>query len=645
MNTEFRIKNFRVFDEEGVTLDIKPITILTGCNSSGKSSIVKAISLLSQFVQNIIDAKKDGRPIKLNEYKLDFTVAPNNLLGDFGKIVNKNAKDKTITFAYKVYSSLLCEEVEIEYTFGELENDFLHNGYLRSVVIRNSNSEVLFSSSDDETLIDYILLKLGLGKWIENRNHNSRVQDIFGDVHFNEKQIANDMIQHDLIAYMPFLDELDGLEKKEVEKTLLNRLEKKFKKKFLETVKLSANLSEDIRKYILSTLKKDSDIICDMKLELLNDKELLNHYYLFRKESYRRQIRFVTDLYMKSEFRLFSDYLRSIEKKKLSPFHGLDLSRKIFSNKDFNWLNIILDPESEYYSIISILRMVCSNDEENHYWIKERENQNLATDFVPFYLMNECVSNVLTEILSDSIMEAISYISSDLVTVKRLYSFDAKDDFTILLKEYLEKRNQHNSERVANILAYYDNPFELRMGDFTNKWLQQFGIAHHMIVESIKEGAGVQIRIYESEEDKIGRISADYGYGVTQLIALLLSIEINKGKTIAIEEPEIHLHPSYQSKLAELFVEASEKFQSQFIIETHSEYLIRKLQTLVLPRNKRIDRELVSVLYINDADVKKREIGEPHVKKIEICANGYLDDNFGTGFFDESIKSIRELQK
>ena len=34
MNTKYTIKNFRVFDEKGVTVDIKPITILTGCNKT-----------------------------------------------------------------------------------------------------------------------------------------------------------------------------------------------------------------------------------------------------------------------------------------------------------------------------------------------------------------------------------------------------------------------------------------------------------------------------------------------------------------------------------------------------------------------------------------------------------------------------------
>ena len=130
------------------------------------------------------------------------------------------------------------------------------------------------------------------------------------------------------------------------------------------------------------------------------------------------------------------------------------------------------------------------------------------------------------------------------------------------------------------------------------------------------------------------------------MIALLLSIEIYKGQTIAIEEPEIHLHPSYQSKLAEMFADAYKKWGTHFIIETHSEYLIRKMQTLVLPDSDYyVDPNIISVLYINDSDVNNREFGEPQVKQIVICPNGYLDDNFGPGFYDEAMKSIIKLQQ
>mgnify|MGYP003297928657 FL=1 len=56
MKTRLNIKNFRIFDEDGAIFEINPITILTGCNSSGKSSMVKAVMLLNSFLGQI---KKD----------------------------------------------------------------------------------------------------------------------------------------------------------------------------------------------------------------------------------------------------------------------------------------------------------------------------------------------------------------------------------------------------------------------------------------------------------------------------------------------------------------------------------------------------------------------------------------------------------
>ena len=53
MNTKFGIKNFRIFDEDGILFDISPITILTGTNSAGKSSLAKACLLLESFLKQV----------------------------------------------------------------------------------------------------------------------------------------------------------------------------------------------------------------------------------------------------------------------------------------------------------------------------------------------------------------------------------------------------------------------------------------------------------------------------------------------------------------------------------------------------------------------------------------------------------------
>ena len=155
---------------------------------------------------------------------------------------------------------------------------------------------------------------------------------------------------------------------------------------------------------------------------------------------------------------------------------------------------------------------------------------------------------------------------------------------------------------------------------------------------------------------------ADLGYGVSNLITLLLSIDIAaadyqdtqfsvmrlKGekefrkvlskehkfseKLVLIEEPELNLHPNFQAKLADLFSKAYKKMGIHFIIETHSEYFIRKLQYLTA--KKEISPADTTVYYFNNP--AKVPAGEKQIRKIDILENGRLSSNFGTGFLDEA---------
>ena len=47
MLTELNLSNFRIFDDD-VTVRFRPITVLIGRNSSGKSSIIKFLLMLQQ---------------------------------------------------------------------------------------------------------------------------------------------------------------------------------------------------------------------------------------------------------------------------------------------------------------------------------------------------------------------------------------------------------------------------------------------------------------------------------------------------------------------------------------------------------------------------------------------------------------------
>ena len=60
------------------------------------------------------------------------------------------------------------------------------------------------------------------------------------------------------------------------------------------------------------------------------------------------------------------------------------------------------------------------------------------------------------------------------------------------------------------------------------------------------------------------------------------SISPNLDSTFFIEEPETHLHPSVQSKLAEYIIERIQKTNKNYVIETHSEYFLNRIRLAIV---------------------------------------------------------------
>ena len=179
MYTDFTIKNFRIFDEEGTIVPLRTITILTGCNNVGKSSIVKALCLLKDFCRQIEAEYEDGKKLHLENYKMDFHKAPNNLMGGFDHVLHHapkteaatanmieveestdNHENNHIVFEVIVESSWLLQDVIMHLEFGSLDWDDLNNGYLQAYSIKTLDGKMIFSSErGGKASMDFSIVK------------------------------------------------------------------------------------------------------------------------------------------------------------------------------------------------------------------------------------------------------------------------------------------------------------------------------------------------------------------------------------------------------------------------------------------------------------------------------------------------------
>ena len=111
-----------------------------------------------------------------------------------------------------------------------------------------------------------------------------------------------------------------------------------------------------------------------------------------------------------------------------------------------------------------------------------------------------------------------------------------------------------------------------------SKWLTRMGVAQKLEVRQISR-TRYEVMIHR---DGIIANLRDVGIGVSQVLPVLtVAYFASMGSTVILEEPEIHLHPLAQGVLAEIFVDISKERRVQFIIETHSEHLFRRMQTLI----------------------------------------------------------------
>ena len=150
-----------------------------------------------------------------------------------------------------------------------------------------------------------------------------------------------------------------------------------------------------------------------------------------------------------------------------------------------------------------------------------------------------------------------------------------------------------------------------------------------------------QIQVQRHSPNHVGpwRNIIDVGYGVSQSLPILTEIfRIGPPKMLLLQQPEVHLHPKAQAALGSLFsqVIGADKHR-QFIIETHSEYLIDRVRMEVRDGTSGLRPEDISVVFFerNGLDVKAHNVRFDELGNVLDAPPSY-----GQFFMDEMNRSV-----
>jgi len=135
----------------------------------------------------------------------------------------------------------------------------------------------------------------------------------------------------------------------------------------------------------------------------------------------------------------------------------------------------------------------------------------------------------------------------------------------------------------------------------------------------------------------------DVGVGISQVLPVLVGAYASENKLVAIEQPEIHLHPKLQAELGDVFIDSAlGERKNTFLLETHSEHLLLRIMKRMrqtasgdLPEGvSSVRPEDVAVLFVEPDG--HRSI----VREMPLNERGELVKAWPGGFFEEGLQEI-----
>ena len=132
----------------------------------------------------------------------------------------------------------------------------------------------------------------------------------------------------------------------------------------------------------------------------------------------------------------------------------------------------------------------------------------------------------------------------------------------------------------------------------------------------------------------------DVGFGISQVLPILVQAYLSpKNSLTIIEQPEIHLHPNMQAWLTDALISIALQSEKRFLIETHSDALIRRIRLRIVDESSKLSEDHVKIYYLHRNNTQRCT----SMDEIEVNENG--DVKWPKDFMDVEIKDTIEIQQ
>jgi predicted ATPase len=165
-------------------------------------------------------------------------------------------------------------------------------------------------------------------------------------------------------------------------------------------------------------------------------------------------------------------------------------------------------------------------------------------------------------------------------------------------------------------------------------WLEEFDVGKGLATRSLGR-PGLELRLQERHLDRELDLT-NVGVGVSQLLpVVVLCLLAPVGSLILLEQPELHLHPALQQRLGD-FLLACSLSGRQLIVETHSDYIVSRLRRRIAEDPKDEIRRYLALIYA------ERFGGASNYRLVEPNEYGGIED-WPHGFFDQGADESQAI--
>ena len=148
-------------------------------------------------------------------------------------------------------------------------------------------------------------------------------------------------------------------------------------------------------------------------------------------------------------------------------------------------------------------------------------------------------------------------------------------------------------------------------------------------------------RLYLIDNERfIELLPQDIGVGISQIVPVIVGSLDQKSSILAIEQPELHVHPAIQVNLGDLFISQITNKDCIFLLETHSEHLILRLLRRIEENNNQVQsdfsltRDKLSVVWVENTEEGIK------LTQLPVDETGEFTKPWPKGFFEERAEEL-----